>query len=203
MSRRVLCVLLVVFCLSLSALAGGGTATNTYWRPTLALSSAGVTDDGNNAYLNGVNGVQSYLGAGGGNVNLVTYATGRRLRFTFDSSSAAWRNSGLPQTFLAEVTAYGVNYYGTYVSMGVGTTAQVALTIQFKYGGQTYELSWASLAAFHDTATSWAISWTTQDYPGYPGFYPSNQASLSKVRNRSRTTFGVVNMPIRFSVQLA
>lgn len=202
MSRRAACLLIFVLVFGSFALAGG-TATNTYWRPTLALNSAGVTDDGNNAYLNGASGVQSYLGAGGNNVNLVTYATGRRLRFTFESSSTAWRNSGLPQSFLAEVTAYGVNYYGTYVSMGVGTTAQVALTIQFKYGGQTYELSWASLAAFHDTATSWAVTWTTQDYPGYPGFYPSNQATLSKVRNRSRTKFGVVNMPIRFSVQLA
>jgi len=93
MSRRAACLLIFVLVFGSFALAGG-TATNTYWRPTLALNSAGVTDDGNNAYLNGASGVQSYLGAGGNNVNLVTYATGRRLRFTWHPGrgpdSAQW-----------------------------------------------------------------------------------------------------------------
>jgi hypothetical protein len=202
MRRRALCVFLALLTLTLAASAKG-VATNTIWQPTLALTPFGVTDDGNNAYLNGVNGVQSYLGAGGNNVNLVTYSTGRRLHFTFDSTSPAWKNSGLPQNFMAEITSYGVNYFGPYATMGVGTTAQVALTIQFKYNNQTYELAWASVAGYHDTATSWLITWDALDIPGYPGFSPSDQATLSKVRNNSRVKYGVVNMPVRFSVQLA
>jgi hypothetical protein len=147
--------------------------------------------------------VQSYLGAGGNNVNLVTYSTGRRLHFTFDSTSPAWKNSGLPQNFMAEITSFGVNYFGAYTTLGIGTTAQVALTIQFKYNGVTYELAWASVAGYHDTSTSWLITWDALDIPGYPGFSPSDQATLSRLRNNSRTKYGVVNMPVRFSVQLA
>jgi hypothetical protein len=205
MRRRLSAVILVVLSFTLVALAGRskGTATNTFLQPNLSLTGAGVSDDGNNAYLNGVGGVQSYLGAGGNNVNLVTYSTGRKLHFIFDAASPAWQNSGLPQDFTAEITAYGVNYFGTYVSMGIGTTAQVALTIQFKYNNVTYELAWASVAAYHDTATSWLLTWNALDLPGYPGFSPSDQATLSRIRNNTRTKYGVVNMPLRFSVQLA
>lgn len=195
-----LCILLSVMAV-LPAVAQKGAATNTFWQPTLGLTSAGVTDDGNNAYLNGVGGVQSYMGAGGNNVNLVTYGTGRRLHFVFSSASTPWRNSGLPQDFTAEITSFGVNYFGGYSTMGVGTTAQVALTIQFKYGNVTYELTWASVAGYHDTATSWLITWRSLDLPGYPGFSPSDQATLSRLRHNSRTTYGVVNMPVRYSVQ--
>jgi hypothetical protein len=204
MRRRLLAVVLVLLTLSLVALAGSkGTATNTFLQPNLSLTGAGVGDDGNNAYLNGAGGVQSYLGAGGNNVNLVTYGTGRKLHFVFDAASPAWRNSGLPQDFTAEVTSFGVNYFGTYVSMNVGTTAQVALTIQFKVNNVTYELAWASVAGYHDTATSWLITWNALDLPGYPGFSTSSQATLSRVRNNTRTKYGVVDMPVRFSVQLA
>jgi hypothetical protein len=204
MRRRLLVLTLVLLSLTLVALAGSkGTATNTFLQPNLTLTGAGVSDDGNNAYLNGVGGVQSYLGAGGNNVNLVTYSTGRKLHFVFDASSPAWHNSGLPQDFTAEITSFGVNYFGTYVSMATGTTAQVALTIQFKYNNVTYELAWASVAGYHDTATSWLVTWTATDLPGYPGFAPSDQASLSRLRKNTRTTYGAVNMPVRFSVQLA
>ena len=205
MRRRLTAVVLVVVSLTLVALAARskGTSTNTFLLPSLSLTGAGVGDDGNNAYLNGVSGVQSYLGAGGNNVNLVTYGTGRKLHFVFDSSSPAWQNSGLPQDFTAEITSYGVNYFGPYVTMGTGTTAQVALTIQFKYNNVTYELAWASVAAYHDTATSWLITWNAADLPGYPGFAASDQATLSRIRNNTRTKYGAVNMPVRFSVQLA
>jgi|GEM_PF-3631902 len=203
MTRRVVVFLSLLFLAmaALPAVAQKGASTNTFWQPTLALNSAGVTADGNNAYLNGVGGVQSYLGAGGKNVNLVTYGTGRRLHFVFNSASIPWQNSGLPQDFTAEVVAFGVNYFGPYSTMGVGTTAQVALTIQFIYNGVTYELAWASVAGYHDTATSWLITWRALDIPGYPGFSPSDQATLSRLRHNSRTTYGVVNMPVRFSVQ--
>ncbi|HTK95917.1 MAG TPA: hypothetical protein VL382_09790 [Terriglobales bacterium] len=202
--RRSLLAVVLVLSLTFAAVATSkGTATNTFLMPNLSLTGAGVSDDGNNAYLNGVSGVQSYLGAGGNNVNLVTYSTGRKLHFVFDSSSPAWRNSGLPQNFTAEITSFGVNYFGGYVTMGVGTTAQVALTIQFKVNNVTYELAWASVAGYHDTATSWLITWSALDLPGYPGFSPSNQATLSRLRNNTRAKYGVVNMPVRFSVQLA
>ena len=203
MSRRVVCVFLAILSFAaLAAAAPKGASTSTFWQPTLALTSAGVTDDGNNAYLNGVNGVQSYMGAGGNNVNLVTYGTGRRLHFVFDAASPAWQNSGLPQNFMAEITSFGVNYFGAYSTMGVGTTAQVALTIQFKYNGVTYELAWASVAGYRQTATTWLITWNALDIPGYPGFAPSDQATLSRLRNNSRTKYGVVGMPVRYSVQL-
>lgn len=204
MRRRPLALTLVLLSLAVVALAASkGTATNTFLQPSLSLTGAGVGDDGNSAYLNGVNRVQSYLGAGGKNANLVTYTTGRRLHFTFDPASPAWQASGLPQDFMAEVSAFGVNYFGPYVSMGVGTTAQVALTIQFKYNGVTYELAYGSVAAYHDTATTWLLTWTPLDLPGYPGFSPSDQATLSRLRNNQRIRYGAVNMPVRYSVQLA
>lgn len=205
MSRRVLCVLVAVFALTFSALAGPnkGTPTNTFLLPNLSATGAGVSDDGSNAYLNGAGGVQSYLGAGGKNANLVTYNSGRRLHFTFDPASPAWQASGLPQDFMAEVSSFGVNYFGPYVSMGVGTTAQVALTIQFKYNNVTYELAYGSVAAYRDTASSWLLTWASFDLLGYPGFWPSDQATLSRLRNNTRIKFGAVNMPVRYSVQLA
>ncbi|HSE49492.1 MAG TPA: hypothetical protein VLA96_09830 [Terriglobales bacterium] len=204
MRRRPFAVTLILLSLTVVALAASkGTATNTFVQPNLSLTGAGVSHDGNNAYLNGASGVQSYLGAGGKNANLVTYSTGRRMRFIFDPASPAWQASGLPQNFLAEVSAFGVNYFGPYVSMGPGTTAQVALTIQFKYNNVTYELAYGSVAAYHDTATSWLLTWTSFDLPGYPGFSPSDQATLSRLRNNQRTRFGAVNMPVRYSVQLA
>src|SRR5213075_2766421 len=48
-----------------------------------------------NAYIHGFNGVQSYFGSDGRNVNLVTYNTSRKLRLKFDTSQVGWQNSGL------------------------------------------------------------------------------------------------------------
>ena len=110
MTRRTLAVaaLFVVSAIfSVSAAPTKGTATNTFYQANLSLTGFGVSDDGDPAYLNGAGGVQSYLGAGGNNVNLVTYGTGRKLHFVFDPASPAWRASGLPQNFMAEVTSYG------------------------------------------------------------------------------------------------
>jgi hypothetical protein len=147
--------------------------------------------------------VKNYFGTAGGNVVLVTYTTGRKLTFTFNPASPAWQSSGLGQVVQAEVDLFGVNYYGAFQSMTVGTTAQVQTSIQFKGAdGRTYELSYLALAAKRLTQSTWLITSDPLDIGGYPGFLASDQAALGVFRKKTRQTFGAVNMPIRFEVQL-
>jgi hypothetical protein len=166
-------------------------------------TGTGVSGDGLGVYDNGVQRVSTYFGTNGGNVVLVTYTSGRKLTFDFSPSSPAWQASGLPQHSQAEVDIFGVNYYGPFLSMGVGTTAQVQTSVQFKGGGGlTYELSYLALAAKRQSQTEWLITSDPIDIGGFPGFTASSQASLGVFRKKSRQTFGAVNMPIRFKVEL-
>jgi len=180
--------------------AGSGT-------PLIAIflnngSTYGVSGDGQGSYSNGVDRVQVYFGAGGGNVDLITYSTKRKLVMSFNPASAPWQASGLAQTVPAEVDLYGVNYYGLFSSMGIGTTAQVHTSLQFKGGTSTYELDYPALAAMRLDANTWLITSNPADIPGFPGFTASSTASLGRFRKTTRTTFGNVSMPIRFQVVL-
>lgn len=198
-----------------SAFAKGKPGSNNGTPVTMTFSTQllstfttySVKDDGNGAYYNLVDGVQSYIGVAGKDLDLVTYDTPRKLHFKFNPKSAAWQASGIPEDFTTVVDFYGINYYGQYMSQGIGTTAQVQGTLQFYVGRVTYELDYQSLACYRENDTTFLI--TSEPYPydplipyGFPGFTASNQAALNSVRRRSVTKFGTVNMPIRFEVTL-
>jgi len=164
----------------------------------------GVQDDGNAVYSHGVNGVQAYFGVGGKDVDLVTYNTTRKLRFTFDPASQAFQASGINSVagsnFTANVDLFGINYWGRYQEMGIGTTAQVQADLEFYVGNVTYELDYASLACMRTSATTWLFTTDPADIPGNPGFQASKVAKLNVIRRRSTTQFGTVDMPMRFEV---
>jgi hypothetical protein len=200
--RRIVLGLCVVLLAATVLFAGSGTPLIATFLPNNSITGYGVSSDSSATYTNGVNRVKVYLGAGGGNVDLVTYSTGRKLTFAFDPSSSAWQASKLPQLSQAEVDLYGVNFYGPFISMGVGTTALLNTSLQFKSGNSTYELAYSSLAAKRLSSTTWLITSDPADIGGDPGFTASDVADLGAFRKRSRTDFGAVNMPIRFQIQL-
>ena len=129
-------------------------------------------------------------------------ATGRKLTFAFDPSSSAFQASGLPQNSQAEVDLYGINFYGPFSSMGVGTTALLKTSLQFKSGGSTYELAYPALAVKRTAADTWLITSSEAEVGGNPGFDISDAADLGVFRKRSRADFGTVSMPIHFYVTL-
>jgi len=200
--RRIVLGLCVVLLAATVLFASSGTPLIATFLPNNSITGYGVSSDSSATYTNGVNRVKVYLGAGGGNVDLVTYSTGRKLTFAFDPSSSAWQASKLPQLSQAEVDLYGVNFYGPFISMGVGTTALLNTSLQFKSGNSTYELAYSSLAAKRLSSTTWLITSDAADIGGDPGFTASSAADLGVFRKRSRTDFGAVNMPIRFQIQL-
>jgi hypothetical protein len=202
--RRFAAAIAIALATASVLLAVSGVSLRTTFLPNLSPNGFGVTDDGNILYENGVQGVKNFFGSGGGNVVLITYSTGRKLTFKFNPASASWQASGLGQNLKAEVDLFGVNFYGPFQTMAVGTTAQVQTSIQFKPTGvgQTYELSYLALAAKRQSQNTWLITSDPQDIGGFPGFLASDQAALGVFRKRSRQTFGAVNMPIRFEVQL-
>ncbi len=204
MRRRPIAVLILLAVLStLAAVAFAASAiplTATF-QSNESTTGFGVSDDGNATYANGVGGVQCYFGVNRSDVVLVTYNTPRKLHFVFDRNTTAFKNSGLPSSdFFATVDVFGVNYYGAFPSMKVGTTAQVQLEIEFYVGSLTYQLLYQSVAAMRTSSTTWLITTDPDDIPGFPGFTASNQAALSVIRRHSQTTFGAVNMPVRFEV---
>ncbi len=216
MKRRIgLVVLFAITLCCTTAWAHGGRKGSapplnaTWLAPTVnvAPSTTGVFDDGYDLYENGIQNVQCYFGVDGRNVNLITYNTPRQLRLVFDPTSTAWQNSGLSQEVDSAVTLYGVNYYGPFESMGAGTTAQLQMDIEFKFGTSpmTYELTYASIAARRDPTdpNTWHITSDPGELPGYPGFWPSDQATLSVIKKHSKQIFGVVSMPVQFDVTLA
>jgi hypothetical protein len=165
----------------------------------------GVRDDGNYLYEDGIYGVQCYLGVSGKDLDLVTYNTNpsRTLHFVFDTTQTAWQAAGIPSDFYAVSDAYGINYYGRYDYQRVGTTAQVAASVEFYVGRVTYELNYQSLASYRESPTTWLITSKPNDAVwGYPGFTPSDQAALAVVRRKGNQTYGTVNMPIRFEITL-
>lgn len=163
----------------------------------------GITHDGNPDYADRTEGVRNYFGVNGRNVVLHTYNTTRRLKFTFDPGATAAQEAGLT-TVTEQVNLYGVNYYGPFVSMGVGTTAQVKTTLEFYVPakGNTYYLEYPALAAKRLSQSEWLLTSEPDDIGGYPGFWASDMAELGVFRRKQRDAFGTVNMPIRFVVTI-
>ena len=203
-SRRLLLVATAVLCLATAAIAARSTALRADFLPNLSSNGAGVSDDGDPSYLNGVDGVKVYFGVNNGNANLITYSTGRALTFKLDPASNAAVASGLPTSapFEAEVDFYGINYYGQFQSMGIDTTAQMKGSLQFKANNTTYELLYQSLAVKRVATNSWLVTTNAAELGGFPGFNASDQAELSSFRKRTRLIYGAVNMPMRFTLTL-
>lgn len=183
---------------------GGGGGDTGSFIPTVATvldnlstTGAGISGVGGD-YVDGVGGVQCYISVSKNDADLVTYNTGRKLHFEFDPSSAAWQASGLPQSLDAEIDFFAINYYGNYDSMGIGTTANVQMDLEFKVGRLTYELDYSALAVYRMNEDSWLITSDPNDpeIPGNP-FVWSDQAKLNVIRRHRQTTYGVVSMPFR------
>ncbi len=203
MKRASLAIVLILSVVTL-AWAARSTPLSANFLPNLSVNGVGVSDDGNPYYINGVQAVKCYFGVNNQNANLVTYSTGRKLVFQFDPASPAANTSGLSTAapVAAEVDFYGINYYGQFQSMGVGTTAQLKGSLQFKANNTTYDLTYASLAVMRISSTTWLITTNPNDIPGFPGFNASDQAELSSFRKRTKTVYGAVNMPMRFEVTI-
>lgn len=180
---------------------GGLVPLKATWM-TQSMSGYGVFDDGNNIYEHGIDGLQVYFGVAGKDVDVVTYDTPRRLRFKFDPNDPALKLSGLPPDFLASSDLFGINYYGRYREMGIGTTAQVQSDLEFYVGFKTYELDYPSLAVRRISEDTWLVTSDPLDIPGDPGFQASDECDLNVIRRNRQTTYGTVHMPIRFEVKI-
>jgi len=180
---------------------GGGAATplNATFQDLKADELTGVTGDGN-PYMHNDGAVQCYFGVAGKDVDLVTYNTGRKLHFKFADSDVA--GTPLPAEFDAEVDFFGINYWGQYMAMTVGRTAQVQMDLEFYMGNITYELDYSSLAVKRTGENTWLVTSDINNIGGFPGFYPSDEADLNVIRRRKQQTYATVNMPIRFTVTL-
>ena len=208
--RATLVAVLVLISVAAFAAKKQSQATSSYFPLHNPVAGSGVSGDdviivGSQVqYTNLVGGVQSYLGAGGKDIDLVTYATGRNLHFEFPGG-AVLAASSLAASANHESDFYGVNYFGTYDSMGIGTTAQIHGVLQFHVGALTYQLDYPALAAYRISATTWQISSNFLDFgigAFDPGFSASNHATLSLVRQRGNLDYGVVAMPINFKAVL-
>lgn len=177
--------------------------TCTWQANYFSIGVYGDASDGTGVYDHNVGGVRCYFGVNERNIVLVTYNTGRKLHFKFDPASSVPESAGLPDDFLAEVDLFGINYFGPYTSMGIGTTAQVQMDLEFHMPNNplTYELDYSSLAVVRLDAATWRITSQVADVPSLI-VTPSPEAKLNVVRRRSAETFGTVNMPIRFEVKL-
>jgi hypothetical protein len=208
MKRGGLWCLVVLALLSLAAmpaLAGSKSTTSGLicTVPTLATGASGVGSDSSTDYSNGT-AVKCFLGAGGKNFDLVTYSSGRTFTFSFASGAdqATAAQASLPATLNAEVDAYGINYWGQYLNMAIGTTAQVQMDVQFHWGGgtTTYELSYSCLAVTRTAFTNWVITSVPDgsNEHAVPCLITSggSKATLSKIRRNSVQGFGEVSMPI-------
>lgn len=203
-------VLLAVVCVTAMPVVGANKTSGL--NCTVTDAPQGIASDGN-PYNNGTTSTspKCFLGAGGKNFDLVTYSTGRTLKFSFAAGpdQTVANVAGLPPSpFNAEVDAYGINYYSQYLNMGVSTTAQVQMDVQFHYGGgsNTYELSYSCLAVTRRDLTTWVITsepngsneWAVPcliDPNGTKG-KTGKTATLSKIRRNSVQGFGEVDMPI-------
>jgi hypothetical protein len=201
MKRSLLAIVLILSVVTL-AWAARSTALSADFLPTG--TTYGVSDDGDSFYTNGIQGVKCYFGVNNQNANLVTYSTGRKLEFRFDPAAPAAITAGLTTSspVAAEVDFYGINYYGQFQSMDIGTTAQVKGSLQFKANNTTYELAYPALAVMRTSSSTWLITTNPSDIPGFPGFNASDAAQLSSFRKRSQTVYGGVNMPLRFELTI-
>jgi hypothetical protein len=201
-TRRPVVLFLALIAFASLALARGGTQplTADFW----AVSGTGVNGDGQGPYANSKSAkVSCYFSSNGSGLVLTTYNSGRVLKFAFDTSSPAWQASGLPADFGAEVNLNGINFYGKFVSMDVGSTAQLQTDLRFHYAGSTWDLHYPGLAVQRRSESQWLITSNAIDLDPYwnPSFL-SDAATLSVQRKRTNTTYGVVNMPIHFTVTL-
>ncbi|HUU15347.1 MAG TPA: hypothetical protein VM182_16780 [Terriglobia bacterium] len=180
---------------------GGNTSSFISMVATVDNQAQGVSGDTLGDYTDGVDGVQCYISVSKNDADLVTYNTSpsRKLHFVFDSTSPPWEASKLPESLDAEIDFFAINYYGKYINMGIGTTAQVQMDLEFKVGSLTYELDYASLAVYRKDLNTWLITSDTND-PDMPEGNPfawSDQAKLNVIRRHAQTTYGVVSMPFR------
>jgi len=212
MKRRYLTILLVAL-VSVTVASGSAQAAKkgrgqTPLNCVVETSDTGFgvfPDSVSSSYNHGDSAVECYIGVGGKDADLVTYNTGRKLTFHFDPNSAPWQASGIPQDFEAEVDFFGINYFGRYRDMTVGTTAQVQADLEFHCCGPspaTYELEYPSLAAKRISETEWLITTDPADIGGDPGFQASDQASLNIIRRNRQPSFGMVNMPFRLRITI-
>ncbi len=217
MKRRIPVLLLVAalaFAMAMAVFAapkGSAQKLNATYLDNFSVT--GVEHDGNATYEHGVGDVQVYFGVGGKDVDLVTYPalpppdTARKLRYTFDTSSTAFQNSGIGAVhpsgdFTAVSDLFGINYFGRYRDMGCGKTAQVQADLEFYVGTLTYELDYASLAVMRLDEDTWLFTTDPLDIPGDPGFQASKVAKLNVIRRKRVTQFGTVDMPMRFEATL-
>lgn len=198
MPRRAILVLGLLIAVAVAAIAkGSSTPLVANFGP---ISGYGVIGDGQ-PYTNSPSGpIQVYLNSSQTLV-VMTYNSGRGLHFSFDPNAAAWQLSGLPPAVVAEIDLNGINYYGTFVGMTVGTTAQLKTDLMFHYGGSTWDLAYPSLAVTRESATTWLITSEATDVPYSPFAFGAN-AALMVQRKRSNTNFGNVTMPVHFTVTL-
>ena len=203
MSRRALLVMGLLIAIAVGAIAKGSST------PLIATfldnAGTGVEGDGQPYANNLANSVQAYITNSQGLV-VMTYNSGRGLYFTFDTTSATWQSAnaatGLPPYFGAEVDLNGNNFYGTFVGMSVGSTAQLRTNLMFHLNGSTWSLLYPALAVKRTALNTWMITSSETEVGYNPGFAISDNASLSVARKRSNTTYGNVNMPIHFTVSL-
>ncbi|HXE75817.1 MAG TPA: hypothetical protein VNN18_09300 [Candidatus Xenobia bacterium] len=201
-------VLAVLVLVGMALLAAGSTSAKGGLVPlratwmTASSTGFGVFDDGNNIYEHGVDGLQVYFGVAGKDVDVVTYDTPRRLRFKFDPNDPALKLSGLPADFLASSDLFGINYFGRYRDMGIGTTAQVQSDLEFYVGLKTYELDYPQLAVKRISEDTWLVTSDPLDIGGDPGFTASDECELNVIRRNRQTTYGTVHMPIKFEVKM-
>lgn len=175
---------------------GGGTANYIPTVATVSDQAQGVSSDSNGPYSNGVDGVQCYISVSKNDADLVTYNTPRMLHFQFPAGDPAVEAAKISSTLDAVVDIFAINYYGNYDSMGVGTTAQVQMDLEFYVGNVTYELDYAALAVFRYDENIWLITSDPNDIPYSPIAY-GPEAKLNVIRRHRQTTFGVVSMPLR------
>ena len=222
MTRSRLAPMLVLVLAAFAALTPSAFADKAQplyctWQPPLSSNSFnpspfGIFDDGNVNYDHGiVLGLRCYFAVNGTNIDLLTYNTlpSRKLRFIFDPASPVPESASLPDDFMAEVDLFGINYFGPYRTMQVGTTAQVQADLEFHYPPTdtptTYELKYSSLAVTRLTKETWLFTSSAADYgcssnPGCAGFTPSAQAELNEIRRKTVGNRGTVTMPLRFVV---
>jgi hypothetical protein len=142
---------------------------------------------------------------GGKDVDLVTYNKGRTFHFSFDPDSPALAAAGLPSELDAEVDFFGINQWGRFREMANGTTARVVADLEFHCCGPsptTYELEYSSLCVTRVDDFTWIVSSDFSHIQGNPGFDASPVASLNIIRRNKQTPYGLVSMPIRFTVTL-
>ena len=187
--------------------AARGIPLTCNWNdPVPPYSGTGVYGDVSGEYEHGTGGVSCYFGVNARDVDMVTYNSGRTLHFVFDGSDPDVQGAAFPTaTFDAEVDLFGINYFGRFTDMAVGTTAQVQMDLEFHVPEgpkpRTFELDYSSLAAKRLDNNTWLI--TSESAPvdnGQTVF--SRTAKLNEIRRRGSVPYGEVEMPIQFTVTI-